>query len=293
MLVRQDRLYRRPLADFLAQRGAGEPAVRIMDVKELRSKDAGNSPQTAGSRQNSLVQKSLKTLSAQNIDASRADPVRIDVEARNRSIETGESRERANRFISVINFVVDATDEIEKLIKSVDGIVEQADSDLPEQRVDVLQREANDLVAEIRKKAQSSAPDGSRPLAGDKVELKEVDKALELLLPDDAKDAFGIGTIEISNKEAILQTRRVVQAANQRVKELQNTVSQAKEQVGNVVAEIEVALANQEASTSTVRDVDKALSVVNELGGRILAKPEEALSSVGSIEQSKAQRLLE
>ena len=112
-------------------------------------------------------------------------------------------------------------------------------------------------------------------------------------MPDDAKNAFGIGPIQLSTKYAILQTRQTVREAIGRIEALQQSVSATKQQVSKSVAEIEVALANQEASASSVRDVDKALSVVNELGGLILSDPVKALSSVGGLEQSSAQKLLE
>ena len=72
---------------------------------------------------------------------------------------------RANKIISTINLAQEATAEIGRLVKSVDGIAQQVESgNISKQRREVLESEANDLVSEIKRKAYSSS-ESIKPLA--------------------------------------------------------------------------------------------------------------------------------
>jgi flagellin-like hook-associated protein FlgL len=221
--------------------------------------------------------------------------VRLEVDAR-RSVKSAEVRARTNAAINVVNVASEATAEIEKLVESIGGIVEQAGNpQTSDSRRKVLEQEANQLVDEIRRKALSKSGEGVRPLAGDKfsVEVEErFAETLEVILPDTAKDAFGIGEIKFSPKDAILQTRTVIARAKEQIEQLKDSLGKTQGQVKATVDALEVALQNSEAAQTSIRDVNEALKVAGDTRIGIARNPGNALDSVGNL-QKKALDLLE
>lgn len=182
-----------------------------------------------------------------------------------------------NNIISVVNVANDATNEIGKLVESISGIAELAkDPNLPESRRSVLEKEANQLVDEIRKRASSDS-NGVRPLLGDKIRLEveqKYGKALDIVLPDSAQEAFGLGTISFSKKEAVLDTITSVQQAQERLRQLQEAVHGATQSVRSVVDRMEVGFQNQEAAQISVRNVDHALMLATDMRSSIAQNPQ-------------------
>ena len=170
-----------------------------------------------------------------------------------------------NAVIAVVNVASQATDAIQKIVTSISGIVQQVSQDnTPDNRKEALQNEANSLVEGLKKAVNSAAPDGTKPLAGDSVRFKieeRIGKALDVLLPDHSKDAFGIGTINFSTKESIIQTQTSVATAQKQIEELRQAVVKTTQDVKARVDEIDVASQNQEASQSSVRDLDLAIQL--------------------------------
>lgn len=269
----------------------------VKDVKSLAAKTA-KIQQTSESVKPSQLQRNGSQLSASTVNATRADSVNVKVEGRagSKSEDVIKSRERANSLINVVNFAAEATEEIDKLVRSVDGIIEQASSEsITPERTQVLESEANELINEIRRQANLEGPDGSRPLAGDKVRVdleEKLGKTLEVILPEAAKDAFGIGTVQFSTKDSILQTRTQVEEARLRLDSLKNAVSQVQRDVSESVAELEVAFQNSEAAAATIRDVEGALEKGNEVRSAIKLNPDDALSSVGEFQKGRTEQLL-
>ncbi|MBN8550736.1 MAG: hypothetical protein J0M12_15585 [Deltaproteobacteria bacterium] len=264
-----------------------------MDVKDVQnpkeiSKSSVSSPAQA-------LQKSLKSLSSSKVEHARLEAVKLEVDAR-RSHANAEARARTNDAINVVNVAADATAEIEKLVSSISGIVEQASNPkISESRRKVLEQEANHLVQEIRRKAQVKTTQGFRPLAGEKISLpiEEKDaKRIDVELPDQAKDAFGLGEIDLSPQNAIAQTRSALSKARDQVEQLKDSVHRTHQQVKSTVDAIEVAIQNSEASQASIRDVDEALRVAGDTRVGISRDPGSALQSVGNL-QRKALTLLE
>ncbi len=262
-----------------------------MDVKDVPSaKDSSKSAKSAAQN----LQRSLRAIAGSSVESSRREAVRLQVESHQ---DSGSSlRAKTNDAISVVNLANEATSEIEKLVESIGGIVEQASHpDISDSRRKVLESEANQLVDEIRKKANTKSESGVRPLAGDKFSLEAEEKfakTLEIILPDTAKDAFGIGSIDFSPKDAIIQTRNVIARARQQIEQLKSSVKNTQGQVKQVVNALEVALQNSEAAETSIRDVDEALRVAGDTKIGIARNPGGALSSVGNL-QKKALDLLE
>lgn len=264
-----------------------------MDVKDVQnSKNLGNKPVNNATQ---ALQKSLKALAPSSVERARIEAVRLELDVR-RSVSNAETRARTNDAISVVNLASDATAEIEKLVGSISGIVEQASNPkISESRRKVLEEEANQLVQEIRRKAQVKTAHGQRPLAGDKISLPLQEKesqGINIELPDQAKDAFGLGPIDLSPKEAISQTRSALSKAREQVENLKESVNRTQQQVKVTVDALEVALQNNEAAQTSIRDVDEALKVAGDTKVGIARDPGSALNSVGNL-QRKALSLLE
>lgn len=259
-----------------------------MDVNELKRRQAAVNPQKIDSPES--MQKSLKSLSSSIVNVMRSDSVSVEMgpKSSKSSVDINKVRQKTNEVISVVNFASEATSEIEKLVSSVSGIVEQADKkDISDDRLAKLEQEAGELVQEIKRVATSSGPDGVRPLAGEKIALEveeELGKALEVILPDDAQEAFGLGTLRLSPKESILQTRTTIKEARARLEQLKDALKESEQLVGGAVARLEVAQQNSEAAESSVRDLDNALHLTHSLRNAIEADPELALKSAGKLQ---------
>lgn len=263
-----------------------------MDVKDVRDavKDVSADP----NKPSQFLKRAAEALKTSRVEVKDSVRLQSSVSRREQS-PSSDVRARANAAISVINLAEEATSEIEKLVSSISGIVEQADSPkISEQRRGVLEQEANQLVDEIRRRAQSADPEGKKPLAGDKVSVefeKNFAKTLEIVLPDSAKEAFGIGEIRFSRKDAIVQTRNVIAQARERLEQLKGAVQESKESVRSSVSEIEVALANNEAAGASIRDVDAALELASNTRVGIGRNPQVAMSSVGNLQKNALELL--
>ena len=236
---------------------------------------------------------STAVAAAANTDQTAApQPVssqRIDAAAQ-LSTETNAQRAhplraRFNDLVGAVHIAGEASAQIEKLVKSLGGIVEQvSDRPIPDKRLRILEEEANQLVNEIQKAAQASAPNGLRPLAGDPIRLEaeqQIGQTLEVILPDDANKGFDLGTIKFSTKEAIINTRANVLVAEARARALREAVNQSSQQVKNAAAAIDVASQNSEAAESNLRDLDAAAELVSNTRRQIGQQPEAAVAAVG------------
>jgi hypothetical protein len=159
-----------------------------------------------------------------------------------------------------------------------------------------LEKEARGLRDEITRVAQVSTSEGVKPLAGDtiRLELEEtLGKALEIILPSDAKDAFGLNDINLSQKELILDTVAKVEKARRGIEQLRGSLDHGLDSLRTTVAALEVASQNVEASKTSVRDVDSALTLAVNTKGEIRDDPAGALNSVGGSIFKNAKGLLE
>ena len=228
-----------------------------------------------------------------SVETSSAE-ISVELNGTN-SVQASDIRSRANEIINVVNIVSTATDQIETLIDSVGGIVEQAKApDLSENRLSILQNEANQLVEEIKAKAHSTESHGIRPLLGDAIRFEIEQKygdALEIILPDTAKDAFGLGHVSISMKDSIISTITRVEQARKQFQELRSSVDTVSTSVRKTVDTLEVALQNSEASKATIRSVDQALTLATSTHGQIGSNPKQALESFSKLDLGSATLL--
>lgn len=213
--------------------------------------------------------------------------VKIDVQESKASTQI-DLRKKANQAIATLNIASTATDEIERLVTSIGGIVDQAQTpELADNHRSILEKEAHQLVAEIQSKASSTQSDGIHPLLGDSVRLEVEQKygdALEIILPDSAKNAFGLGEIKLSLKDSIIDTITRVEQAKKQFEELRSSVDQASASVRKTVDVLEVGLQNTEASRTSVRSLDEALSLATSTHRGIGKRPDLAIGSFNKLD---------
>ncbi len=261
-----------------------------MDVKDVQSVKTQISKGSTAQSKGATQQRALSRLTAEKVDISRAEPVSLNVQERTKPSGAQETRKKANDVINALNLVSDTTQEIDQMVQSLAGIAEQAASGaLSESRISVLEQEADNLVREIKQRVETRGPQGENPLGGDPIKLEveeELGKTLEVILPDTAKDAFGLQDVSLSPAENILRTRASIDSARQRLESLKEAVERSKSEVVEVVNAVDVALQNTEASSASIRDVDAALELSGKLRGSIDSQPDAALNANNFTEAS-------
>jgi flagellin-like hook-associated protein FlgL len=255
-----------------------------MEVKEIRNDALSPDASNAASK---TLQKSTSALAAPVVAEAVQSPVSIEITSRDHSVAQNDLRAQLNDLINVVNIAAQATTDIEGIVKSISGIVEQATNpELPDHRRATLEREGNALVDELKKAVNTTTPSGLKPLAGDKVRLEveeKLGKTLEFILPDHSKDSFGISKISFSAKDSIIQTQTSIQTAREQIEKLRKAVDETKDVIQEKVTEVEVAFQNKEASESSIRDLDEALRVATETQKGIGTNPDSAIRSFGGL----------
>ncbi len=250
-----------------------------MEVKDVRNTKLVNG---AKALQAATVQ-STQQANQQEVSKKDLDAVQTQINTKNKSLV----RIQLNDVINISNVAKDATTQISKIVQSISGIIKQASKeDLPEQRRTTLEKEANELIGEIRKTADSQATNGVKPLAGDKIRLEveeKLGKTLDVILPDDAKNAFGLTEIDFSTKDSIIATIANVKKAEESINNLRTAVEQASKSIEDTAGTIDVAMQNSEASENSIRDLDLALKVAGLAKNVISQDPEKAIRSLGKL----------
>ena len=218
--------------------------------------------------------------------SSSESGVTVDVHGRNLpSINLVSS---LNEVIATTNVAEKAFREIQGLVKGIGGILQLVEEGrLPEQRVAILENEANQLVQAVRESVRASAPNGVRPLAGDTIKAEweeQLGKSLEIILPDVSKDTLGLGQVKLTTPEFIVNTRLSVLRSQERLQELKSSLDDAAERIRGAATEIDIASLNAEASNPNLRDVESALSFAGATGALIGENPAEALDSLGRLD---------
>jgi flagellin len=267
--------------------------VTTMDVKDV-SQSGGARAAPVKSRLGRAV--SSDALVSSRVPEKVADSVSVEGLPKSNSSARIQAVTTTNEVINATNIAAEATTEIKALVDSIGGIVELAGrEDTSPQRTEVLEQEANDLIAEIQRRAQTPSASGIKPLAGDKIrlELEEgLGRRLEFLLPSDAQDAFGLGPVRFPNKEAILDTVAKVAVAQEQIENLRGAVDKTISVLRETVSELDVATQNSEASQANVRDVNQAANLAQSTRQGIVSSPGSALGSVAALD-SRVLNLLE
>ncbi len=79
--------------------------------------------------------------------------------------------------------------------------------------------------------------------------------------------------------------QNAVGEAHKKIETLHQAILAARQRVKDVVSAIEVANQNSEASQASIRDVDEALNLADRTGTQIGQYPDDAMRSVGELDQ--------
>lgn len=211
-----------------------------------------------------------------------AEPDVVAVTHHAASSEVNEARLKNNAVIGTVNYVVESTNQIGKVLKSVSGLVEQAET-LPESVAKKLEEEGAELIKEIERIARSPLPDGSAIYSKDKIRYeieKSIGQALDIIFPSDAADGFGLHKLELSKKESIILTRSAVAKAQAQYESLRENVTRAADKVKALTTASEEA-AKTKNPRPAVRVVDEAQRLTSDTTVAIGENPKRAIESFG------------
>jgi hypothetical protein len=256
-----------------------------MEVKDVPATVVGTEPQSLQSKAGSAAD-----------DKGRPNEEAVLQSVANTDDRAGEVRDGANQVIQSINVAADAAAAIDRIVHSISGIVEQASSaSVPSNRLSKLQDEANSLVAAIKAQVASAASGRSNPLLGDPIRLEveqEIGRTLDFVLPEHAKNNFGLGAIDLSRKELILSVRTSIERAQRQLDEIKKAVGESRKTVEMALTEVDVALQNAEAAHVNVRDLERAMQLVGSANSGIRSNPQSALDAYSGFSK-RAIELLE
>lgn len=264
----------------------------VKDVKKSLEGERGAQPIDA-----SKLKRAAAILSGAIADGKVSPPVKLTIAnpLRSSTTETQNLRKSSNSIISAVNLASAATTDMEKLVKSIDGIVQLVDKgELPERRAVALEKEANELVSKIKEIAFKASSDSSSTLPNDDVRSQveaRLGRSLDAIFPEEARKAFGLNELSLSKKELIIDTVANVRSARQRIENLGRDVNETRKSVEDIVASFEVAAQNSESAQATVRDVDLAVKLASETRNNIFDSPERALKSVGKLDSDSLELL--
>lgn len=190
-----------------------------MEVKELQK--AAALPERV-QNQSAGGQRSIRSLSSAKAQQLPSEPVAIEVDSVKAS-PRGEARAALNEVINFGNVASEITGKLEDLVRTVGGIVDQvSDARTPTERVPVLEKEAKEIVKEIKVTARSASElkTPSNTTEGEKLNSKNecaLVKTLKSLLPEGTQDGLGLKEVNFSTAENIVATRASVEKARRRI----------------------------------------------------------------------------
>lgn len=189
--------------------------------------------------------------------------------------------EETNKTISILNLANDATEKISDMFESIKGIVEQvanSNAEIVPKKVQVLQKEANDLLSGMKTLTDETDFDSIKPLTDEEAKIyveNKIGQTLDIIFPDDIKDGFGIEKIELSKKENIINTLATVKTAEARITLLKHTISKNFEEVKNETDK------NLDVGNK-LNNFEEAIKLTNTLQNEIIDEPQKALDANAS-----------
>lgn len=184
--------------------------------------------------------------------------------------------------ISSLRVAYETADRVEKVVKSLKGIVEQTEKDPQARKKEILEKEGQSLLEALGDIIQTEAPDGTKPLKGEVIKVKaekELGNSLELILPEISKESIGLSTFSL--KDSIMSIRSTIDKALEVVGTIKEAVAESDNKLKNFALTQEVARENKAASLSTIKDVDDALIASKDLAQTITQKGSEAFAAIG------------
>lgn len=198
------------------------------------------------------------------------------------------SHEQINSILTEINEAVRTTDEITALFEGITGIITQASKTDSMERLKVLEREARDLAVEVSKIANT---DVRTSKSADKA-LIEIETKLQNALGELRQPASSVVETEISfeSPDKLSDSSKKIESTKEHLLGLTQTVRETALEIKRAIDIGEIAVANNEASTVMVRDVDAALEIATKTSLSINSDPRKAMAAIG--ESKRGQELL-
>lgn len=194
--------------------------------------------------------------------------------------------------VSSVRVAYETADKLEKVVRSLKGIVDQAEKDPQTRKKEILEKEGTSLLEAVGEIIEAEAPDGTKPLKGDPIRIraeKELSESLELLLPKVTKEAIGLDSFSL--KDSIMSIRAKIDKALEVVGSIKEAVTESDNKLRAFALNQEVARENKAASQSTLKDVDDALAASESLAESIVDKGKEAFAAAG-LRRDLSARLL-
>lgn len=251
------------------------------DVKKIEERE----PNRKQSKEDLYKQRRL--LTAAKVESAVQNSEAVSVTISNNKKATG-SREQINSILEEINEAVRTTDEITALFEGITGIITQAAKTDSMERLKVLEREARDLAVEVSKIANTDVPTSK---SADKA-LIEIETKLQNALGELRLPASSVVETEISfdSPDKLSNSTKKIESTKEHLLGLTQTVRETALEIKRAIDIGEIAVANNEASTVMVRDVNAALEVATKTSLNINSDPRKALAAIG--ESKRGQELL-
>lgn len=200
-----------------------------------------------------------------------------------------------NDIINAINLAADAANEVEGLVRHLDGIIQQVSaSDISALHLESLEREARETARALATRRLAPLEVGiSAPLEGPiRSELESsLEKSRQFLDTGRATSEFDIGEINLSTPASIEQTQASISTARRRLDEMRAHLEESRSVLRRVFA-AEVAAENSRAATATIRDLDQAVELAARTGTSLLGNHTAALGAFSKLSDGSLKTLL-
>ena len=237
-----------------------------------------------GTNNNILLEKVTKptnemvTTKVQSAINTLVDVVSVNTKPKDANLK---KTEETNKNITSLNIANDSTDKISDIFDSIKGIVEQVVNEKAEispKKVQVLQKEANDLLSGMKTLTNETDFKDIKPLTDEEAKIyveNKIGDTLDMIFPDDVKDGLGMEDIDFTKKETIINTLASVKTTEARITLLKHTIAKNFEHLKNDASE------NLEVG-SKLNNFEEAIKLTNTLQEEITAKPQEAIDANAS-----------
>lgn len=222
------------------------------------------------------------------VDVASAHEDIVEVSSNIELKKVNEYRLETNKAINSANVTVDAADRMGKIVKTLDGLVQQAEALPPEARAK-LEEEGKTLIAEMKRLAKQVAESNPPPVSNEDIRgqvERSLGRALEAIFPNEGRSPLGVEDLTLSTKEAIIKTRSSVELVKAQFESLRSSVSHVASTAMALSQQAETISAVKQHVPDRVRSVDDATKLTNEAQGSIKIDPSHAIQSVGETDVS-------
>lgn len=203
------------------------------------------------------------------------DTVSIEVKPKNDTIQKNQAR---NKEISILNLAGDKAEKMDNILSSVKGIVEQvANNDLSPKKVKILQKEANELLSQMKSLDVNADAASMASISNDDVKYyieEKMGDTLDAILPDVTEDTSAIGGLDFSRKESIINTLATVKFAEAKIIQLKEAVRQNVEELEKLTKEEDTP---KDFEVDFDNNIENIVKLTNTISEKIECETQEAI----------------